>query len=917
MRKLYFLLISVMICSSSLHAQVIVTASGGLQIWNYQNLGRAFTAINNGTHTGVINILLIASTVETATARLNAAGSFTSLRIRPLVVCSVTGNLPEALIDFNGATHVTIDGRISNQDTLRSLTISNRYNNDSLRSSTIQFLNGASNNIIRYCNIEGSARTPLSANILIAETNNTRGNSNNVIDHNDIRPANGQANANAIQARPVSSNTTVTNDNNTFSYNLIHDYSHSVLVTQSCLGIYLSENETSATIIGNSFYQTDTVRIVKGCMEIRSGGTTIIRNNFMGGTAPRAGGSPAIYTGSYPFTGAITAGNSHADARYIIDGNTITNYKLLATIESGSGASFTGISPFYASSVRLENNRIDSISMTYLYTPGTYYTRSFNITALLIGNSGTTTIVNNKIGGFTLDAPIQSDGLICGIRITGYPDTCYVYNNIIQDIRSNVVTGTVNGIEVFGGNAQTNYFHHNKIQNLYMTSTGTKSTVLGLSFQLTYGYYKFNVINTINDNQVTHLYNSGAVKGISLAELVSSPQNAGVYQNNTVIRNALSDFHGGKDVTGIINTSPSFKYMHLDSNNIHALYSDSAATGISSTGTRDEPVTINGNIIYNLENTAIAAAAVTGINTVHYGNNNAFQLSKNRIYDLRTPAATTGIVSGLLINGYKGAGTYNIQNNMISLVAANTEVYGINLFQNMTAVSLYFNSVFIGGTANGINSSAALRKRSSPAAMLSVNNIYYNVRSGGSGKHYALINDRNPPANGWVLSDYNDLYTSNPATVALWYRSSLSFTALQDSSHMDVHSVYAPVQFKSITDLHLLTPLAAGKPLAFITDDFDGDQRNIIPAIGADELLVSSAFRVADKIAATVLLYPNPAHDYIIVNLSGHISIYDAMGRRVKEQVSNTTKTVINIQDLTPGVYMITVGTVTKQFIKN
>jgi hypothetical protein len=298
------------------------------------------------------------------------------------------------------------------------------------------------------------------------------------------------------------------------------------------------------------------------------------------------------------------------------------------------------------------------------------------------------------------------------------------------------------------------------------------------------------------------------------------------------------------------------------------------------------------------------------------------------------PSASSGVASGLLIVGFKGNGTYNVQNNMISISPENVQAYGINLVQTFTAANLYSNSVSVSGTASGNNSSAAFRRRAS-TTVTSVNNIFHNTRTGGTGKHYALTNELISPATGWTLSDYNDLYSADTATVALWYNKSLRFATFRDSSHTDFHSLSVPVQFTDTYygDLHLLNnnaALIAGNPLAPVKDDYDGQLRAAIPTIGADELMIYLSDGARIKVAGgPMLLYPNPTYDYLSVNLSDYnetviVSINDMTGRMLKQQkisANRLAKTVIDVQSLQPGSYLLTIqsskGSVSKMFIKH
>ncbi len=115
------------------YGQVDVTATGGTLSQSYTTLGDAFTAINAGTHTGVITIGISGNTTETGACVLNSSGagsaSYTALTIKPtadgvtIAGPTVTGR---GLIELNGADNVTIDG--DNAGTVginRNLTITN------------------------------------------------------------------------------------------------------------------------------------------------------------------------------------------------------------------------------------------------------------------------------------------------------------------------------------------------------------------------------------------------------------------------------------------------------------------------------------------------------------------------------------------------------------------------------------------------------------------------------------------------------------------------------------------------------------------------------------------------------------------------------------------------------------------------
>jgi hypothetical protein len=146
--------------------------------------------------------------------------------------------------------------------------------------------------------------------------------------------------------------------------------------------------------------------------------------------------------------------------------------------------------------------------------------------------------------------------------------------------------------------------------------------------------------------------------------------------------------------------------------------------------------------------------------------------------------------------------------------------------------------------------------------------------------------------------------------VGLWYNKPLSFAVFKDSSNMDMHSISVPVSFVDTTtaDLHLLTgnsALIGGTSSTPVTDDYDGDVRHVVPTIGADELEMVMAL-LRDESKEAVVMYPNPTHDYLTVNVAGNalLSVYDTQGKKILDQKA-VSKTVVDVQRLVPGMYLL------------
>lgn len=172
--------------SGSVFAQVDVISTGGITSASYTTLKSAFDAINTGTHTGTITIGISGDLTETTTAALNASGSgFASyglISISPSGGAAriISGSLAAPLIDLNGADNVIIDGLNAGGN---SLTISNTSTSTAAGTSTIRFINGATQDTVKNCTILGSSSSSLStaAGNILFSTTTTGGNNYNTI----------------------------------------------------------------------------------------------------------------------------------------------------------------------------------------------------------------------------------------------------------------------------------------------------------------------------------------------------------------------------------------------------------------------------------------------------------------------------------------------------------------------------------------------------------------------------------------------------------------------------------------------------------------------------------------------------------------------------------------------------------------
>ncbi len=244
-----------------------------------------------------------------------------------------------------------------------------------------------------------------------------------------------------------------------------------------------------------------------------------------------------------------------------------------------------------------------------------------------------------------------------------------------------------------------------------------------------------------------------------------------------------------------------------------------------------------------------------------------------------------------------------VANNFISLNATpNSE--GIRT-DGSTNQYIVFNTVNMRG--NGPGSNAYLQ--TSSYGIILKNNILSNNATG-----YAICNDMSDG----ITSDYNDLYT-NGSTLVQWHISTsfANLAAWKTGFGMDIHSVSVNPSFVSATDLHLYKDFAMNNkaiPFAEITDDIDGNKRSLTtPDIGADEFDITTDVNEFNH-SSDITIYPNPATTKITIELSennvaGTLFIYNVNGQElIKRQVFDR-KNVIDISDLSNGIYFVMLRT--------
>ncbi len=443
------------------------------------------------------------------------------------------------------------------------------------------------------------------------------------------------------------------------------------------------------------------------------------------------------------------------------------------------------------------------------------YTRTSAQTAVYLktGSSSSGNIVSyNYVGGQTTycgGSAWQNSG---NVNVTG--------------IKVSVST-TVNGADV----------KHNTIQNFYLTGSGSSATFFGI-----YADSGMIVIdsNFIGDRTTSNSITStapaliaGIYSEVLFPSTISNNEVANMYQDNngsstTMLRGI---FHNNRIGSASGN-------IEISGNTIHDLTSKGTINfangtvfgiGYSDTSTTSD-ADICYNTIYNLYCTSTTGSSVydAGIACDQYLYKT--NIYGNRIYNVKNDNLTDAMIGGILTNvdlGTAAPHTINIYNNMVALDdSRNTQMFGIwdaGTVTSGVSMNIYYNSVILTGTISSGNNESSCYSRGFTGALVPYmattsitklrNNIFINQRTGGTGRHFAVLNAPSTnPATGWSndYSNYNFL-SANSSTIGGWGQNTINSYTIdtwrsfrnQDPNSWSVSSLTAGNLFQDISTADL------------------------------------------------------------------------------------------------------------------
>ncbi len=470
---------------------------------------------------------------------------------------------------------------------------------------------------------------------------------------------------------------------------------------------------------------------------------------------------------------------------------------------------------------------------------------TINITSDLAGETGAVTL-NEIAGSFTtLIKPSGAARTISGAApaaggLLGFNSTDRV------TIDGSLAGGTDRSLTVMPSNTTNNgggiYFasgtngaQNNVIKNVNVFSNGSLTgTLLGITFASS----TFGAVGIDNDNNRIENNNiRGSFYGIAHLGASAANKDTGL----VITKNVLS----GTGTAGIGRVGIYVIFAdgaQITENNIASVSnpgaSDTIGIAAGSQGLSATPATTGGisnatiarNYIGVVSNNATFSAVGIYVASDVTGTNN---IVNNMVTGVIGNSNAGDIVSGIHINGLAGS-TQNVYHNSVSMTGDRLPI-----------------------TANMLPSYALSIATDQPVNVrdnVLVNSQTRTGSTGGGGESYAIGFD-GPAANVNLLSNNNDLFVSGvlgqvgitgDLTTALQGgtvgtgTNQTTLAAWQAATTEDAASISVDPLFTSATDLHIPmgSPLVNAGADVMVTTDFDGQTRDAMRDIGADEFVV-------------------------------------------------------------------------------
>ena len=472
----------------------VTSTTGTSTSATYANINAAFAAVNAGTHTGVINMTIVANCVEplvptSLVASGTGSASYTQITIMPSGNKTVTsnwanggsGSANRGILELFGAQHVTINGDdpatpgSQNLTFIANTTTTANVSVIRLGSTNTTGTGGASYDTVENCIITGprssAVATTTSSGILVAGNSTTT-------------------------AQSTSANYATACSYNTFMNNTI---------TRCYAAIWIqgSSSVTNSLTYANQYYTIMNDTLGSGQGVTRSGVTGSAANSVIYGIYAYY----VNYNISYAYFGVI-AGNDIANQSTASSSPAYYNYCIY---------------DYYGGGQDIYNNNIHDISVSYAsgYNYG-YYIYDYNPNTRI--NFHDNKLQNTNNAYYTYGMYVYAGNTY---------DTVIFYNNVIQNIN----TQAVNGLAAYNGvGANTGYLYG--FYSIGGTNTGDYANVYNnkiTNVATTGGYGMYCYTGDFHDNTIDNIQatGTGSWYGIYAPGYVSN-----------IYRNKINNIHG-------------------------------------------------------------------------------------------------------------------------------------------------------------------------------------------------------------------------------------------------------------------------------------------------------------------------------------------------------------------------------------
>ena len=336
--------------------------------------------------------------------------------------------------------------------------------------------------------------------------------------------------------------------------------------------------------------------------------------------------------------------------------------------------------------------------------------------------------------------------------------------------------------------------------------------------------------------------NTANAQAVVFAQTVAGRDTSNLIQNNLIENGSYGVYFSGTTSSVPSSTSNTCDSgNHVIGNTISGSYYEGIygyyqEAFVASANTISGIGATNGQGIYSFycDNSQYTKNYISGINnSINYGMflvdcNNSLRVSKNQLY------LPNGAAAGIYLQSCIGNSTYPIvvSNNMVS-IGGSAQSYGIDDYYTDYCSYLY-NSILI--TGPNANSACFYSYNYYNSPLTIENNAGYN-KGGG----YAVYISYGYYIKSAGVMNYND-WISTGSYLGYWQGTTCALLSnWKSTSGVDNNAISLNPLYNSASDLHAAnSKLAAGTPVASVTDDIDAQTRSAsTPDIGADEFGVS------------------------------------------------------------------------------